>query len=126
MRKILLTLIGSFCLATGVHAQVSDVITDDKKATVIEHEARLAAGQSLTVFPNPVKSDFALLTIQAIGVEIYSYKMLDATGAIVELENLSGRPDISTLDLNGVVIEGMYYIVFETNVGKITRKVMVI
>ena len=126
MRKSLLILFGSLCLGTGAFAQSANLQIDQEKATGTHVEARLATGQKLIVSPNPVKQDAAVLNIDAVGIDIYSYRVFDMTGSIVELENLSGRPDISILDLTGAVELGSYFISFETNVGKITRKIMVI
>lgn len=113
-------------MGTGLFAQSAEMHIDQKKSTGTQVEARLGAGQSLVVSPNPVKKDAAVLNITATGIDIYAYRVFDMTGSIVELENLSGRPDISILDMTGAVDLGVYYISFETSVGKITRRVMVI
>ncbi len=124
MRIILTFAFGFLLCLTTVSAQ--SVIDNRDQADRQHQEARLGIGQSLTVSPNPLPKSNALLTINAVNVEIYSYKLYTAAGQIVELENLSGRPDISMLDLNGYVDLGAYIIQFETDAGKVTRKFLVI
>ena len=88
--------------------------------------ARLGVGQSLTISPVPLPQYNAMLQVSAVGVEYYSFVVRYGYGQIVELENLSGKPDSNYIDLNGVVHQGIYSITFETNAGNITRKFAVI
>ena len=88
--------------------------------------ARLGVGQSLTISPVPLPQYNAMLQVSAVGVEYYSFVVRNGYGQIVELENLSGKPDSNYIDLNGVVHQGIYFITFETNAGNITRKFAVI
>jgi len=111
---------------SGLNAQTVVKSNDGVENGIIHHKTRLAPDQSLTVSPNPLPKNNAFLSITAVNVEIYSYTIVTASGQIVELENLSGRPDISLLDLNGAVDLGMHFIIFETDAGKITRKFLVI
>ena len=89
-------------------------------------ELKLEFGQSLSVSPNPLPRINPILTISAVNVDVYSYIIVSATGQIVELENLSGKPDGSIIDLTGAVNCGSYIIRFDTNAGYITRKFLVI
>ncbi len=115
------------CLGICTSAQAQTVIDGNKaeKRAVQQSEARLGIGQTLTIYPNPLDKNHAELTLSTTGIEIYSYKLMTATGQIVELESLSGRPDISTLNLNGVVETGLYVLQFETSAGWVTRKLVV-
>ena len=88
--------------------------------------ARLSVGQSLTISPVPLPQYNAMLQVSAVGVEYYSFVVRNGYGQIVELENLSGKPDSNYIDLNGAVHQGIYFITFETNAGNITRKFAVI
>jgi hypothetical protein len=67
-----------------------------------------------------------MLQVSAVGVEYYSFVVRNGYGQIVELENLSGKPESNYIDLNGAVHQGIYFITFETNAGNITRKFAVI
>lgn len=119
-------------VAVGISFTVSaqTVVTSNgnkSKQPVNEQvQAKLGLGQSLTIAPNPLQAANAVLTVTTIGVDYYSYTVYNAMGQIVELENLSGRPDSTYIDLNGAVHPGMYVIIFDTNAGKVNRKFNVI
>jgi len=89
-------------------------------------EFKLEFGQTISVSPNPLPRINPILTISAVNVDIYSYIIVSPTGQIVELENLSGKPDGSIIDLTGAVNCGTYIIRFDTGAGFITRKFLVI
>lgn len=122
-----------FALVTvGISFTVSaqEIIFQDDATTKQEASghvnARLGLGQSLTISPVPLPQYDAKLQVTAVGVEYYSYVVRNAFGQIVELENLSGKPDSNYIDLNGAVHQGIYFITFETNAGNVTRKFAVI
>ena len=89
-------------------------------------ELKLAFGQTISVSPNPLQRLNPILTISAVNIEVYGYIIVNGTGQIVELENLSGKPDGSIINLTGAVNCGTYIIRFDTDAGYITRKFMVI
>jgi ABC-type phosphate/phosphonate transport system substrate-binding protein len=126
MHKLLLFgfLICGFSMS--ISAQNAVAIAGDKHNETAQTQSKLGIGQSLTIAPNPVHRDHAELTVTAVGVEYYSYMVVTASGQIVELENLSGKPDSGIIDLTGAVNPGLHIIVFETNTGKVTRKFNVI
>lgn len=122
MRKQIL--LGLFLIGFSfvVTAQTAVLIGENAHKQVVNTQAKLATGQSLTISPNPLPRENALLTVNAVGLTYYSYIVLKSNGQIVELENLSGKPDANYIDLNGAVIPGFYVIVFDTDAGKVTRK----
>lgn len=111
-------------------ASAQEIIFQDTDATKqessIQVNARLGLGQSLTISPVPLPQYNAMLQVSTVGVEYYSFVVRNAYGQIVELENLSGKPDSNFIDLNGAVHQGIYFITFETNAGNVTRKFAVI
>jgi len=126
MRNQLLLIILCICLSISASAQVAVNFNGDDHKQTNQTQAKLSTGQSLTISPNPLLKENAILQVTTVDVDYYSFKVVSATGQIVELENLSGRPDSDIIDLNGAVIPGLYIIIFETNAGKITRKFNVI
>jgi hypothetical protein len=56
-------------------------------------ELKLAFDQTISVSPNPLQRLNPILTISAVNIEVYGYIIVNGTGQIVELENLSGKPD---------------------------------
>jgi len=110
-------------------AQVMDVETlqssEIKQDVLVEPVYKLQAGESITLSPNPVPSANPIIQIAAINVEIYSYHVFTSTGQIVEIENLSGRPDPNYIILQTGIHVGTYIIKFETDSGIITRKFQV-
>lgn len=117
-------------LGISFTASAQEIIFQDTDATKqessIQVNARLGLGQSLTISPVPLPQYNAMLQVSTVGVEYYSFVVRNAYGQIVELENLSGKPDSNYIDLNGAVHQGIYFITFETNAGNITRKFAVI
>lgn len=107
-------------------ASAQELILQDDEATkqTVNDQItpRLSLGQTLTISPVPLPESNAILHVTLVGVEYYSYCVRTASGQIVELENLSGRPDSNYIDLNGAVHPGLYIITFETNAGKVNRK----
>ncbi len=126
MRKQLLFGILAICLSVAASAQVAVSFTGDDNKQPFQAQAKLSAGQSLTIYPNPLVKEHAILYVTAVGVDYFSYKVVTASGQIVELENLSGKPDSDIIDLTGAVNPGLYVIIFDTNAGNITRKFTVI
>ncbi|HNJ88321.1 MAG TPA: T9SS type A sorting domain-containing protein [Chitinophagales bacterium] len=123
MLKRILFLLLCIGVYTTIHAQ--SVSNDGVKITP-SAEAKIGAGVTLLLSPNPAPKSNPVITVTAVGMDIYSYKVVSATGQIVELENLSGKPDGTIIDLNGAVDIGTYYVIFETNAGKISRKLVII
>lgn len=128
MLKQLLFALVTVGLSFTVSAQ--EIIFQDtdgtKQESSIHVNARLGLGQSLTISPVPLPQYNAMLQVSTVGVEYYSFVVRNAYGQIVELENLSGKPDSNFIDLNGAVHQGIYFITFETNAGNVTRKFAVI
>lgn len=129
IRSFLLLL--SAFITFSIHAQTAkngkSIISGDINSAENTQEYKLAADQSLTIAPNPLLRTDPILTISAVNVDIYGYAIINAgTAQIVELENLSGKPDGSIIDLRDSVELGTYIIRFDTNVGFITRKFLVI
>ena len=123
MLKRILFLLLCIGVYTIIHAQ--SVSNDGVKITPTA-EAKIGAGVTLLLSPNPAPKSNPVITVTAVGMDIYSYKVVSATGQIVELENLSGKPDGTIIDLTGAVDVGTYYVIFETNAGKISRKLVII
>ena len=124
--RIILTLAFGFLICIQTVSAQSAIINRNQINRVQHQEARLGIGESLTISPIPLPKSNAVLTINAVNVDIFSYRLFTAAGQIVELENLSGRPDISVLDLNGIVDLGTYILQFETDSGILFRKFLVI
>ena len=122
LKRILFILL---CLSVYASAQAQTAAHVDNKITPTA-ETKVGAGVTLLISPNPAPKSNPVLSITAVGMDIYSYKVVTATGQIVELENLSGKPDATIIDLTGLVDLGTYYVVFETSVGKISRKLLII
>lgn len=124
MLKQLLFILVIIGISSTVSAQtaVTGNTPETKKPVTEQVQAKLGLGQSLTISPNPLSQANALLTVTCVGLEYYSYVVMNSSGQIVELENLSGRPDSHYIDLNGAVHPGLYIIKFETSAGKVIRK----
>ncbi len=125
-----LLMIFSILLTLSVNGQTvkegKNGLYDDINAGNDIPEYKLGFGQSLSVSPNPLPRINPILTISAVNVDIYSYIIVSPAGQIVELENLSGKPDGSIIDLTGAVNCGTYIIRFDTDAGYVTRKFLVI
>jgi hypothetical protein len=96
---------------------------------VSEHNAaepRLSSAYKLTLSPNPVYNEEPIISIIASGLEVFSYIVYNSQAEIVEIENLSGRPDGTTIALPQSVDPGFYYVRFETSQGIIIRKLSVL
>lgn len=126
MKFRFLLMIGFLSLALAAQAQAAYGPDINEKQSIRQEESKLGIGQSLTVSPNPLPKEHAELSIHAVGIDIFSYKVYTAAGQIVELENLSGRPDTDLINLTGAVDVGTYLVVFETTAGKVSRKFLVI
>ncbi len=98
---------------------------DSKNETTTNYQNKLVAGESIVLSPNPVSVTEPLVQIIAINVSIFSYHVFNSMGQIVEIENLSGRPDPTWFKLPDGSLPGIYYIKFDTDSGFITRKLLV-
>ncbi len=116
---LLLLLVFTF----SANAQSARAGKEAKHGHAVGHPEDL---QKIMIGPNPVHLNNAHLNIVPINVTIYGYQVYTNLGEIVELENLSGRPDAMFIDLGGAVGVGTYFIVFDTDAGTITKKFMVI
>ncbi len=124
LRQLILLFV--IILSLSVNAQQTSINTDKKFNQTKQIQAKLSAGQSLKISPNPVLTTNPILIITAVNVEIFSYLITNSVGQIVELENLAGKPDLTIIDLTDAVTLGTYIIRFETSSGGITRKFSVI
>lgn len=130
MKKRGLLLIFSAFLAFTIQAQtVGEPKTGKGSAQQndgISVTGRKTVDKDLTISPNPLPKGNAIITISTTNIDVYGYTIVNAGGQIVELENLSGKPDSDIINLNGAVKPGTYTIRFDTNDGFITRKFIVI
>ena len=83
----------------------------------------LSDGQKIKLYPIPVSDD--ILHVQAVGLEIYSFQVFNAAAEIVEIENLSGRDEPTELDVRSLN-PGIYFIIFDTSAGSVTKRFSVI
>ncbi len=130
MKKRGLLLIISAFLAFTIQAQTMGEPKTGKGIAQQNDEnsvnSRKAVGSDLIISPNPLPKSNAIITISATNIDVYSYSVVNAGGQIVELENLSGKPDSDIINLNGAVTVGSYTIRFDTSQGIIMRKFIVI
>lgn len=120
------TLIILMSVSLSAYAQQTPAPQQPTKKQSQSTEARLGLGESLVLTPNPVSKAHPLITITTENVNVFSYVVYNAFGQIVELENLSGKPESTIIDLTGAVDVGTYIIRFDTDSGMVTRKFMVI
>jgi hypothetical protein len=90
-----------------------------------DQQNKLGAGESIILSPNPVWACSGEVQITAINVAIFSYNIFNGMGQIVEIENLSGRPDPTWFTLPDGTLPGIYYVRFDTDSGMVIRKLMV-
>lgn len=88
--------------------------------------ARLGISESLMLAPNPVRVSDLNVEIKAVNVVVFSYHVYTSAGQIVEIENLSGRPNGSFFRLPDGTLPGLYLVKMDTDSGSITRKLQVI
>ncbi|MEZ5013218.1 MAG: hypothetical protein R2794_02910 [Chitinophagales bacterium] len=112
-------------ILTAISAHAQSVTGNHTKHPALM-KGRLDTDQSLTISPNPLPKGDAILTVHSENIEVYGFRVLTTLGEIVELENLSGKPNGSIIDLHGAVDCGQYIIIFETDSGNITRRFMVL
>lgn len=126
MRQFLVLLITLYSLSA--YGQTSVINVDagsSRNAPVPTLRGTMGADMVLEVHPNPVKAGRTLI-IDAENVDIYSYSIYTSYGEIVEIENLSGRPDGSEIYLPVQMNPGLYFIRFDTSAGFVVRHVMVV
>lgn len=72
--------------------------------------------RSITIFPNPIKSEFDIQNVSGIGIE--SVRILDLQGKEILKTNSSEKINLSNLS------SGMYLAIIETEKGTINKKII--
>lgn len=129
MKQFFTTLLFMF-IACSLFSQAGIIVNQNveqiKKQASSSPAARLGIGESLTLSPNPVRVSDLNIEIKAVNVVVFSYHVYTSTGQIVEIENLSGRPNGSFFRLPDGTLPGLYLVKIDTDSGSITRKLQVI
>lgn len=95
-----------------------------------ERMVRLGKGiSSLTIYPNPVRSNYALLQFVAVENSSYAIHIIDATGRIIKQQFLgtikNNQLNTFNLDLNGV-LPGTYTIKLKGSVEEMNKRIVVV
>lgn len=124
MKQIFTTLLFLFitCSLFSQAAVIENQNLEQSRKNVSVNAAKLSLGESITLSPNPVLLSDPSVEIKAVNVTVFSYHVYTSTGQIVEIENLSGRPNGSFFRLPDGTLPGLYLVKMETDSGSITRK----
>jgi hypothetical protein len=129
MKQFFTTLLFLF-ITCSLFSQAGIIVNQNveqlKKHVSSSPAARLGIGESLTLAPNPVTISDMNVEIKAVNVLVFSYHVYTSTGQIVEIENLSGRPNGSFFRLPAGTLPGLYLVKMDTDSGPITRKLQVV
>ncbi len=97
-----------------------------KKPLFSQPAAKLGIGESITLSPNPVSVADPSVEIITVNVVVFSYHVYTTTGQIVEIENLSGRPNGSFFRMPDGTLPGLYIVKMDTDSGSVSRKLQVL